>query len=157
MLQELLRQHVPIRDLEAILEAATEGAERTPDPSLLAERARARLARGLGLRYCAEDGRLWCVSLPPQTEEQIGRYVSQGDLLAAAVPPEAHEALARAVGEGLAELERQGRAPVVVCSAGVRLAVQRLLGPALPRAVVLSYNELESVELESVAAMRTEP
>ena len=41
------------------------------------------------------------------------------------------------------------RAPVVVCSAGVRPAVQRLLAPALPRAVVLSYSELESVELES--------
>jgi flagellar biosynthesis protein FlhA len=157
VLQELLRQHVPIRDLEAILEAVTEGADGAADPAVLAERARSRLARGLGQRHCAEDGRLWCVRLAAETEEELGRYVADGEPLAAAVPPEAHRALARAVGEGLADLERQGRPPVVVCSASVRPALQRLLGPSLPRAVVLSYDELESVEVESSPVRRIQP
>jgi flagellar biosynthesis protein FlhA len=156
-LQELLRQHVPIRDLEAILEAATEGPAAAADPLSLAERARAKLARGLGQRHCAEDGRLWCVSLPSETEEELGRYVAEGEPLAAAVPPEAQQSLAEYVGERLAGLERQGRPPVVVCSAGVRSAVQRLLAPSLPRAVVLAYSELESVRLEPFPVTRNEP
>jgi flagellar biosynthesis protein FlhA len=156
VLQELLRGQVPIRDLEAILESLTDAADVGGDIAALAERCRARLARALSQRYCAEDGRLWCVSLDPQTEEAIGRYVSQGEGWAASVPPAAHQKLSRSVGAGLADLERQGRAPVLVCAAGVRWAVQRLISPTQPRAVVLGYNELESVEIESVATIGTE-
>jgi flagellar biosynthesis protein FlhA len=156
VLQSLLRDQVPIRDLETILEAAIEAAEHTTDAGEIAERCRSRLWRTLGQRYCGEDGRLRCVSLDPQTEEAIGRYVSQGDEAALSVPPEAHQKFARAVGEGLAGLERAGRAPVLVCSPGLRPAVQRLIAPLLPRAVVLGLNELESVDVESVATIGTE-
>jgi flagellar biosynthesis protein FlhA len=156
VLQTLLREQVPIRDLETILEAAVEAAEHTANASEIAERCRARLWRTLGQRYCGDDGRLRCVSLSPSAEESIGRYVSQGEGPSISVPPQAHQKLAREVGEGLAALERQGRSPVLVCSPSVRSAVHRLLASSLPRAVVLGYNELESVDVESVATIGTE-
>ena len=156
VLQNLLREQVPIRDLEAILEAATEGAQSGLDAAALAQRARGRLRRTLCQRWCAEDGRLLCVRLRPETEEAIGRYIAEPGGLAAAVSPESHRKLALAVGEGLAGLEKEGRPPVVVCAPGVRSAVHKLISPLLPRAVVLGYDELESVQIESVATIGTE-
>ena len=156
VLQDLLREQVPIRDLETILEAVSEAADHTREPAALAERARAVLSRTLSQQYCCEDGRLWCVSLRPELEEAIGRYVGTGPL-AAEMPPETHQKLARAVAQGLSGLESQGRPPVVVCAPGVRAAVRRLLAPSLPRAVVLGYNEIDSVAVETVANIGTEP
>jgi flagellar biosynthesis component FlhA len=45
---------------------------------------------------------------------------------------------------------------VVVCAPGVRAAVHKLIAGLMPRAVVLGYNELESVEVESVVTIGTE-
>lgn len=156
VLQCLLRERVPIRDLETILEAVLDGAGHTDDPSLLAERARAAISRTLSRQYCSEDGRLWCVSLRPEMEEAIGRYVAQGGTRTADVPPDVHEKITRAVAEGVASLEKQGRRPVVVCASGIRSAVSKLLSPTLPGTVVLGYNELDSVEVQTVAAIGTE-
>ncbi|HUT60468.1 MAG TPA: flagellar biosynthesis protein FlhA [Phycisphaerae bacterium] len=156
VLQSLLRERVPIRDLETILEAVLEGADHTDDPAMLAERARGALSRTLSRQFCSEDGRLWCVSLRPEMEEAIGRYVSQGGARTAAVPPDVHEKITRAVAEGVSALAKQGRPPVVVCASGIRPAVSRLLSPALPGTVVLGYNEVDSVEVQTVAAIGTE-
>ena len=157
VLQNLLRERVPIRDLEAILEALCEAADRADDAEALRERVRERLGRTLSQQYCDETGKLWCVSLEPGLEETMDAHVSpDGRRSAAMIPPELGERISRAVGEAVTALQRQGRRPVVLCSPHVRPAMRRLIAPSLPDAAVLGYNEIDSVEVQSVESVGIE-
>ncbi len=152
VLQNLLRERVAIRDLEAILEAISEGAEHVQDPAALTEFVRARLSRTLSQQYCSDDGRLWCVNLQPALEEAVGRYVSHASTL----PPELNQKIAGALTEGLWSLQKQGRQPVLLCAPHVRATLSKLLAPVVPQAAVLGYNEVDSVEVQTIASIGTE-
>ena len=65
ILQMLLREHVPIRQLSPILETLGDYAGHTKDPILLAEYVRHRLARAICSRYRDADDKLHVVTLEP--------------------------------------------------------------------------------------------
>ena len=157
VLQNLLRERVAIRDLETILESLLAAAEHSDQPDTLTEQVRWSMARALSQQYCADDGRLWCVSLEPSLEEAVSRYIAQSpEGRTSAIPPQVNQKIVHAVAEGLAGLQKQGRQPVVLCAPGVRAAVRQLLAPVMPRAAVLAYNEIESVQVQSVASIGAE-
>ncbi|MFB3890491.1 MAG: flagellar biosynthesis protein FlhA [Phycisphaerae bacterium] len=153
VLQNLLRERVPIRDLEAILEALGEAAPLTSDTDQLTEHVRSALARTLSRQFCGADGKLRCICLEGELEETIASYAS-GGRTSLAVPPELASRLADAVADAIGELKRRGGKPVVLCAPQVRPALRKLLAPAMPDASVLSYSEIESVEVESQATVR---
>ena len=154
VLQNLLREQVSVRDLEGIIEYLCDAACRSNETSELTERVRAAMGRSLCQQFCDGEGRLSCVSLSPALEQELGSYVADGPAGgAAAIPAEVGKAVSQAVSEGLASLRGQGRRPVVVCAPEIRPALWRLLEAAVPEAVVLGYNEIESVKVESVASL----
>ena len=63
VLQNLLRERVPIRDLETILETLGDYAARTKDLDVLTEYVRHALARTICKQYVDERDKLWCVTL----------------------------------------------------------------------------------------------
>ena len=79
VLQALLRERVPIRDLESILEAISEIAPRTKDTDILTEYARHALARTLCHLQKADDGRIHCITLDPKLEELISNGLERGE------------------------------------------------------------------------------
>jgi len=157
VLQGLLRERVPIRDLELILEALCEAGQRSDDADLLTEHVRQRMGRTLSQRYCDEEGRLWCVSLDASLEEAIQSHVALASRpSAAAVPPDLGRRITGAVTEALGPLREQGRRPVVLCSPEIRPAVTRLISGSLPQAAVLAYNEIGSAEVQSIESVGIE-
>jgi len=152
VLQDLLREQVSIRDLETILEAAGEAAERTDDVRVITEQVRAALARQLAQQYAGQDGKLCCVSLDPGLEEALGSYVRHGEAdFVGTVPPDLGRKVARGLTDALTGLQRSGRKPVVLCAPRIRPMMRRLIAPVMPDAAVLGYNEIESVEVETTA------
>src|SRR5207253_8147618 len=71
VLQILLREQVPIRQLGPILETLGDYASRTKDPILLTEYVRHRLARTICTRYRDKENRLHVVTLDPALEDRI--------------------------------------------------------------------------------------
>ena len=131
-----------------------DAACQTTATDVLTERVRAALGPSLCQQFCDRDGKLSCVSLSPALEQELGTYLADpaGGPGAASRRTWARPSR-EAVGEGLASLRRQGRRPVVVVRPQIRPALRRLLAPSLPEAVVLGYNEIDSVEVESVASL----
>ncbi len=151
VLQGLLAEGVPIRDLEAILEALCEAVEHTDYVEALIEHARAAVGRRLCQQHAEPDGKLVCLSLSRELEEQLGQYVGQdGGLGVANIPASWREQVVRSVAGGLEQMRRQGRKPLIICAPAVRGALRRLVAPAMSEAVVLGYNEIDSIEVESV-------
>jgi flagellar biosynthesis protein FlhA len=152
VLQALLREQVPIRDLEAILEALVEAAEHTDRVEELIEHARSAVARQLCQQHAEGEGKLICLSLSGDLEQQLVDYISDspGSVGGGVIPPEFGEKLAGTVTGRLEEMRRQGKKPIVLCAPQVRSTLRRLVAASMPEAVVLGYNEIESVEVESV-------
>ncbi|MFQ5414071.1 MAG: flagellar biosynthesis protein FlhA [Phycisphaerae bacterium] len=153
VLQALLRERVPVRDLEAIVEAISDCAARTKDTEILTEYARNALARALCELHLGDDGKIHCITLDPSVEALINKSLERSDRgTVLAMPPKLQTRLVEAT---RAEVDRasplaHGRPPVILCSPQIRLWVRRMLEAALPAVAVLSYNEIvRGVEVES--------
>lgn len=153
VLQSLLRERVPIRDLESILEAAAECAGRIKDPEIMTEYARSALARTLSNMHRAEDGKIHCITLDPALEELINKHLDRTDRgTYLAMPPQMQGRVVAAVRGTVesASTSAGGRTPIILCAPQVRAWVRRLIESALPSVAVLSYNDVvRGVDVES--------
>ncbi|MFW6155209.1 MAG: flagellar biosynthesis protein FlhA [Planctomycetota bacterium] len=148
----LLRERVPIRDLETIVETLADWIGRTDDLDVLTEYARNALARSICQQYRDAEGKLWCVTLDPTLEDTINAHIERSERgMLISVPPQVARQVTQAVADQLQRLVAAGHPPVVLCSPPVRMAVRRLLEPALPNVAVLGYNEIDGVQVESGA------
>ena len=153
ILQMLLREAVPIRQLSAILETLGDYASRTKDPILLTEYVRHRLARTLCTKYRNAENRLFVVTLDPTLEDRIraGFEHNEHGLFVRLSPP-AIEAICRAIAAELGRLTSANRPPIVLASPQIRAALKQITSGHLPQLVVLSYNEItRDTKIESVA------
>ena len=155
VLQGLLRERAPIRDLEAIIETLGDWAGRTRDIDVLIEAVRNALARTICGQYKDENSTIHCVTLDPQLEDTINGYIERnerGSFLT--LPPQLARQIAERVAEHIAKLLQQGYSGVVLCSPQVRAYVRRLIEASLPTVAVLSYNEIvKGINVESVGVV----
>ena len=152
VLQNLLRERVPIRDLETILETVGDYAGRTHDTDLLSEYARMALGRTICRQYVDEHDRLPCLMLEAGLEELIAGHVEQSDPGAGhapghggvinTMPPATAQRIGQELGDAAAQFARGGVPPVVLCAPVVRPAVGKLLEPLAPHVAVLSLAEV---------------
>ncbi len=153
ILQMLLREHVPIRQLGSILETLGDYAGRTKDPILLNEFVRARLARQICTRYSDKEGRLHVITLDPALEDRIRSGFEHSERgLFIRMSPQAVEATCRRIAKDIDKLIMVNHRPIVLCSPQIRAAVKELTSSHLPDLIVLSYNEItRDTRIESVA------
>ena len=151
VLANLLRERVPVRDLEAILEALSDYAGRTKDPTVLTEYARHALARTLCDRAADDAGTLHVVTLAPEAEDAIAaatEFTEAGFNVKLA--PAARDAVVKALGGELAKLSAAGHAPAVLVSPNVRAGLRQVTATALPKLTILGLNEVtRDTEVES--------
>ncbi|HVY97776.1 MAG TPA: flagellar biosynthesis protein FlhA [Solirubrobacterales bacterium] len=143
VLQALLREGVPIKDLGAIVEAIGDKSRLTRDTAVLAEYARAALGRTITAPHLDGTRRLRAISLDPAIEQEIGESIAQtadGEQLAMD-PSRAQDLLAALRGQLDSALAQGGR-PVLLCSARARRHLRNLCEQSLPQLTVCSYNEI---------------
>ncbi|MBN2374919.1 MAG: flagellar biosynthesis protein FlhA [Sedimentisphaerales bacterium] len=158
VLQALLEERVPLRDMETILETLGDWGSRTQDLEILAEYVRNALARTICGQYREDDGKLRCVTLDPSLEDTINRHIERNDRGSfLTIPPALASKITQAVSKELEKLIKLGAHPVVLCSPQIRLSLRRLLAPTLSSVVILGYNEIvKEIQIESVGMVVTE-
>ncbi|NLY00076.1 MAG: flagellar biosynthesis protein FlhA [Rhodopirellula sp.] len=153
ILQLLLHEQVPIRQLATVLEALGDSASRTKDPITLTELVRARLARVISTRYRDRDGTLHVITLDPPMEDRIRAgfdHTERG--LMVRMSPQAIEKTCRSIAVEIEKLTRAGHRPILLVSPQIRVGLKRITEPHLPKLIVLSYNEItRDTRIESVA------
>jgi flagellar biosynthesis protein FlhA len=153
VLQALLRERVPVRDLETILETIGDLASRTKDTEILTEYARSALNRMLCHQVKSDDGRIHCITLDPALEDLLSSNLSRSEHGTALTMPLTTQA--RVVDAIRKQVEKatasaRGRTPVVLCAPRVRAWIRKLMESALPAVAVLSYNEIvRGIEVET--------
>ena len=113
ILQMLLRESVPIRQLAAILETLGDYGPRTRDPILLTEYVRHRLARTICTRYRNHDNRLYVVTLDPALEDRIRAGFDHNEQgLFIRMSPQAVETTCRLIAAAVERLTMANHPPV---------------------------------------------
>ncbi|MHB1613741.1 MAG: flagellar biosynthesis protein FlhA [Actinomycetes bacterium] len=144
VLQGLLDEQVPIRDLVRIFEALSVRAKTSTDLDALVETARAALGPAVSEPYVT-DGTVAVLTLDPQLEALLAESLRPSESgLTILLDPRRAEAVVGETTRLLTEAEDRGVTPLLACAAGLRAPLRRMLRVSLPRLPVLAYSELVS-------------
>jgi flagellar biosynthesis protein FlhA len=147
VLQALLEEQVPVRDLGRIYEALSMRAKTGTATEDLAEAARLALGDVIVSR-CTDGGVLRVLTLDPPSEQLMveGLRTREGGSQIS-LPPDQIEALMASLRSGVASVEEQGHQAALVCSPTIRPALRRLTVLAAPHLPVLSYAEVATTRV----------
>ncbi len=155
VLQSLLAEGVPIRDLGTIVEAIGDKARTTRDTSLLSEYARQALGRAITAPHLDEQLRLQAITLDPAIEQEVSTSITQttdGEYLA--MDPPRAQAIVAALRAQVEHATALGGRPVLLCSARIRRHLRRLIAQAQPHLAVCSYNEIApGIDVETIGVI----
>jgi flagellar biosynthesis protein FlhA len=152
VLQNLLRERVPIKDLVTILETLADYAVNTKDIELLTEYVRHSLSRNIVTPYIDNNKLLNVVTIHPQLEQYIYDNIQksfQGSF--PAIEPSINTKILENIHEQIERLSLQQINPVILASPRIRAPLKKMIELAFPQIAVLSLNEIpNSVEIEAV-------
>jgi flagellar biosynthesis protein FlhA len=145
VLQNLLREGVPVLGLPVILEGIADFAVGTKNPDDLSELVRRRLGLYFVGEFESRPGVVRALTLDPRLEQALaGRVHRAPGEVGLALDPLLGRHLLEHLARGVATLTESGGPAVVVVGAEIRLALRRFLEPSFPRITILSYQELPS-------------
>jgi flagellar biosynthesis protein FlhA len=145
ILQNLLWENIPIKNLLIILETLADHAGRTNDQSILTEYVRQGLSRQISNQFTAEDDTLYAITIDPQQEEKLINSVEQSDQgrFLSLEPAEAQALINKVVNQAKSLLEA-GKDPILLTSPMLRRPLKEMVHRTFSELIVLSFNELES-------------
>jgi len=141
VLQGLLREGVPIRDLPTILEAIADAGSMTHDVGMLTEAARQALSRTICSKLASENGELAVITLDPRYEHELAERMGMlGNAPTQAIEPDFARSLLEKI-EMTAEMAVLAR-PILLCSAVMRPHLRKLTARFLPNLAVIAHGEI---------------
>jgi len=155
VLQNLLKEQVPIRDLLLILETLADWAPATKDLDRLTEHVRHALARTISKMHLTQDGILPVITLDESVESAIVGAIQQTEQGSHfALDPNTAQKIANNLARVLENSSSLNYQPVIVCSTHIRGHFKKLIDQFLPNIAVLSYDEiLSNVEIQSLGTL----
>jgi flagellar biosynthesis protein FlhA len=155
VLQNLLREQIPVRDLLAILETLADWASMTKDTDILTEYVRQALARTITRMNLLETGDMAVVNLGQSLENTLIESMQKaehGQYLI--LSPTKIEKIVHLLAAQVEKFYPLNARPIVLCSAHVRPYFKRLMDRYIADLTVLSYDELlPNIKLRSVGTV----
>jgi flagellar biosynthesis protein FlhA len=141
VLQGLLAERVPIRNLRTIIETLAEHAPRTQDPQLLQGQVRIALGRQIVQDIAGNNAELPVITLEPELEQLLSGALAQTSSNAALEPGLAERLQAR-LAESAARQEVSGEPAVLMVAPPLRAPLARFTRASVPALHVLAWNEV---------------
>lgn len=156
VLQNLLCENVPIRDLVSILETLADYAINTKDIELLTEYVRYRLGRTITKKYIKGHNILEVITIHPDVEQTIYKSIQksfQGSF--PALNPDYSTKILSSIDEILMKNNSRSGYSIVLTSPRIRAPLRKLLEMTFPDLPVLSLNEIpNSLEIEGLGMVK---
>ncbi len=144
VLQNLLAEHVSIRDLPTIIEAIAEGSRAGQNLTLITEHVRMRLARQISHACTVEAGYIPVVSLSPQWEQTFSESLTGSgteERTLNLAPSKVHEFITL-IRKKYEQFAMQGENPVMLTTPIIRPYVRSIIERFRASTLVLSQNEI---------------
>ncbi len=160
VLQNLLREGIPIRDLPLILEALLDYIPATKNVDVLTEYVRHSLSETIRRLYQDEHGVIHAIAIDPQLEEIMTNALSNSSAVVSptlGLPNNILQSIQTTLTNSVDEISLSGYAPIVITAATVRPYFYRMIKTAFPTVSVISFTELPSdTEIEFIGSVRVE-
>lgn len=156
VLQNLLREGIPIRDLVTIMESLVDYARVTKNVDVLTEYVRHSLSETIARLYSDSQGVVHAILMGPRLEQVLTSALqSQRESSPSlGLSPETIEAIQQGLRENIDAALAAGYQPVVLCAATVRPYFYRLIHTAFPNVSVVSFTELPAeTEIEFIGKL----
>jgi flagellar biosynthesis protein FlhA len=156
VLQNLLREQIPVKDVLTVLETVSDFAQHTKDIDVLTEYARTALQRTICNMCESEDGMIYAATVDPRIEQMVADSIHMTKSgVTAVLEPGMAQRLVKAVEEVSRKMLANNHRPILITSPNVRLALKRLIESSLPRVVVISFSEITTdCEVHSVGMVK---
>jgi flagellar biosynthesis protein FlhA len=143
VLQGLLAERVPIRNLRNIIETLAEHAPRTQDSAVLQAQVRIALGRQIVQDIVGSAAELPVITLEPDVEQLLQASLQgQGSGSNVAIEPGLAERLQSRLAESAARQEAAGDATVLMVAPQLRTTLARFTRATVPSLHVLAWNEI---------------
>src|ERR1700722_830348 len=140
VLQGLLAERVPLRNMRAILETLAEQAPRGADPALLQSQVRIALGRQILADIAGTSGEIPVMSLDAELERLLSGALTAG--AGAALEPGLAEKLRQRLVESTQRRENAGEPAVLLVAPPLRAALATFVRASVPGLHVLAWNEV---------------
>lgn len=140
VLQNLLAERVPIRDMRTIIDTLAEFATAQSDADELTTRVRVRLSRAITQQWFPGDGDIQLIGLDLSLEQLLVQATQSGS----AIEPGIAENLMKQTEQALQHQEGLGAPPVLLVNPALRLMLSRYLRRIFPQMAVLSSQEINT-------------
>jgi flagellar biosynthesis protein FlhA len=148
VLQNLLREGIPIRDLALILESLLEYYKVTKNVDVLTEYVRHNLSETIKKLYEDQQGVVHAIALGQKVEQAMTTALQSNNQHAATpslgLPPDIISKVNTSMSEAVDSITIAGYMPLIICSAQVRPYFKRMIGTQFPMVNVISYTEIPS-------------
>jgi len=145
VLQSLVRERVPIRNMDAILEVLADHGPKNKEPDALTDLVRERLGRTICQQLIDPQGELQVLTFDPAIEQSMAaavRPIEEKPTLV--LEPRTAEQVLRRLSEEVERMTRRELRPVLLCAPSLRRHIRRLTERLVPQLAVLSLNEVPS-------------
>ncbi len=152
VLQNLLEERIPIRDMRTIVETLAEHGQATKDPSALTSAVRESLGRMIIQNVAGMSREVPVITLDPQLEQLLLNTVQGGGDGAAGFEPGLADRLQRSLAETAQRQEMANQPAVLLTAPQLRGWLSRLTRHSVQGLNVLSYNEVPDEKQVKIVA-----
>ncbi len=138
VLQNLLTENVPIKDLPMILETLADTVHQVKSVEELTEFVRRKLGRAICKQYLERDNRLHVVTLDTGLEQYFQQIFAKEESL----EPQMFRTIIHNLSEMVERMVSLGHFPILVVPGRIRRGLRNLLGAYIPQLVVLAFEEV---------------
>lgn len=155
ILQNLLKENVPAKDIITILEALGDGIRINKELDFLIDHVRQALARSICRSLLNAQNKLQVITLHPQLEQMMTDTIQTTQLGAYPVlEPQVSRKIMDSIANSLEKAIKHGYSPVLLCSPRLRLPLKRFIARQMSTTAVISMNEVISeIEIEAVGTV----
>lgn len=156
VLQALVKERVPIRNLEAIMEVLSDLGPKTKEAEALADAVRERLGALICQQFANAQGEIQVLTLDPVVEQSMATAIRPVDeRLTLILEPRFAEQVVRKLSEEVDRMARANLRPVLLCAPSLRRHLRRFTERLIPQLAVVSLNEVPTtVNLRSYGVLK---
>ncbi len=142
VLQNMLQERVPIRDIRTIAETLADYGGKSQDPDILTSAVRAALGRSIVHEINGVGVEIPVITLDPSLEQILHRSLQTASEGGAGLEPGLAEQMHKSLEESAQRMEMEGQAAVLLVSSFIRPWLSRFVRHSIPGLHVLAYNEI---------------
>ena len=151
ILVNLLREGIPIKDMETIMETIADSAITVKDMDTITENIRTALKRTITRKFC-DGGVMRVITLSADLEKSIITSLTKGEQgMYLALSPDMMQNIIQQLGDEIRKFQELSQDPIVLTSQVVRQHFYHLIEQFYPSVYVLSFNEISNnIQIQAV-------